>query len=149
LARNKESWYQAGLCFECAQCGRCCSGPGEGYIWVGGEEAVRIARFLGITEHDLKKKYLKRVGWRMSVIEEATTKDCIFLHNHDGIKTCAIYDVRPNQCRTWPFWRHNIESARTWHEAATHCRGMNSGRQYSPGEIERLVDQKKWWEDDN
>jgi uncharacterized protein len=149
LSRSKDPWYHPGLCFECAQCGRCCSGPGEGYIWVTGEEAERIARHLGITQHELRRKYLKRVGWRMSIIEEAESKDCIFLHVNNGIRGCAIYSVRPNQCRTWPFWRQNLDNSDAWHSASERCQGMNRGRQYSRFEIERLVEQKKWWEDDN
>jgi uncharacterized protein len=149
VSRSKEPWYHPGLCFECAQCGRCCSGPGEGYIWVTGPESERIARHLGISQQELRKRYVKRVGWRMSIVEEASTKDCIFLHVHNGVRSCAIYDVRPNQCRTWPFWRHNIDNPDAWHVASQRCPGMNRGRQYSRVEIERLVEQKKWWEDDN
>jgi hypothetical protein len=116
---------------------------------VTGAEVGRIAAFLGITRRELRKKYLRRVGWRMSIIEEAATKDCIFLRVHNGIKNCAIYDVRPNQCRTWPFWKQNIESIEAWHAAATRCRGIDHGRQYSASEIRRIIESKKWWEDDN
>jgi uncharacterized protein len=145
----KDPWYHQGLCFECAQCGHCCSGPGEGYIWVTGEEAQRIARHLGVSDGELRQKYLKRVGWRMSIIEEDSSKDCIFLHTHNGVRRCAIYDVRPTQCRTWPFWKQNVEGPASWDAAAERCRGMNRGRQYSQHEIRRLIEQKKWWEDDN
>jgi len=146
---KKDKWYNEGLCFECAQCGRCCSGPGEGYIWVTGAEAERIARYLSISQNELKQKYLKRVGWRMSIIEEAATKDCIFLRNEAGIKTCTIYEVRPNQCRTWPFWKQNLQNEDSWQAAGQRCGGINQGRRYSPGEIERLLRQKNWWDDDN
>ena len=146
---KKNPWYQSGLCFECAKCGRCCSGPGEGYIWVTNTEAAMIARHLGISEKDLRSRYLKRVGWRMSIIEEAATKDCIFLRDIDGARTCAIYEVRPNQCRTWPFWKQNLQSADAWHSAAERCRGMNQGRHYTPDEIERLSKRKNWWDDEN
>jgi uncharacterized protein len=108
-----------------------------------------IAEHLGISEHELRKKYLKRVGWRMSIVEEDTTKDCIFLHVNQGIRTCKIYDVRPNQCRTWPFWKQNLDNPDSWNAACQRCSGMNRGRQYTLAEIERLVEQKKWWEDDN
>jgi uncharacterized protein len=149
VSRSKDPWYHPGLCFECAQCGRCCSGPGEGYIWVTAEEAERIARHLNISESELRGRYLKRVGWRMSIIEEDATKDCIFLRTSNGVRGCAIYDVRPNQCRTWPFWKQNLDNPASWQAASQRCAGMNRGREYTPREIRRILDQKKWWDDDN
>ena len=41
------TWYAAGLRFECVQCGHCCSGD-PGYVWVNRETIGRIAAFLGV-----------------------------------------------------------------------------------------------------
>ena len=56
LKGNKFLWYAAGLHFECFQCGRCCSGPAEGYIWVSGPEIRLIAGHLNMSAGELKKK---------------------------------------------------------------------------------------------
>jgi uncharacterized protein len=142
----KTTWYAAGLHFECTGCGDCCSGPGEGYIWVTRPEIELIARHLKMTPGQLRHKYLRRVGLRTSIIEHSTTKDCIFLHTVDGKKQCAIYPVRPSQCRSWPFWPDNISSPSAWNKAGVRCLGINRGRHYRAEQIERIKRNKRWWE---
>ncbi len=146
MAKNK--WYIAGLHFECQQCGNCCSGPQEGFIWVTKPEIELIANFLKIPAEQLRKKYLRRYVLKFSIIEHPDTKDCIFLKEQDGQKICEIYPVRPNQCRTWPFWPDNLSTLNAWNKAAQKCPGINKGRLYSFEEIEKLRKQKKWWNND-
>jgi len=143
----KTPWYSPGLRFECQQCGQCCSGPGEGYIWVTKQEIEVIADFLKMSEADLRGKYLRRVGLRRTIIEQPTTKDCVFLRKIDGKKKCVIYPVRPNQCRTWPFWPSNLSSSNTWNTAALKCPGISRGEYYSFEQIEKIK-KSKWWQDD-
>ena len=142
---KKTPWYIAGLYFECQQCGRCCSGPGEGYIWVTRPEVKFIADFLKETASRLRRKFLKRVGFRTTIIEQPCTKDCMFLRKIDGQKRCMIYSVRPSQCRTWPFWPRNLANPNVWNKAAAKCRGINSGKYYSFEEIEKIK-KEKWWQ---
>jgi len=144
---NKTPWYIAGLHFECTQCGSCCSGPGEGYIWATKPEIKFIADFLKISVEQLRQKYLKRIGLRTTIIEQPSSKDCIFLRKIDGQKKCVIYPVRPGQCRIWPFWSENLKNPNTWNKAAQKCPGVNHGRLYSFEEIEKLRKEKKWWAD--
>ncbi len=80
MVKNKTPWYVGGLHFECQQCGECCSGPAEGYIWVTKPEIQIIADFLKITPSQLRQGHLRRVGLRTTVIEHPGTKDCIFLN---------------------------------------------------------------------
>ena len=147
--RVSTAWYVAGLCFECRVCGRCCSGPGEGYIWVARPEIEFIAGHLNITPGELRRKYLRRVGLRTTIIEDKITRDCIFLQMVGGTKQCVIYSVRPNQCRTWPFWPENLLGPDAWNRAATRCPGINRGRRYTFEEIERIRKNKRWWENSN
>jgi len=142
-------WYSAGLCFGCQVCGQCCSGPGEGYIWVTRPEIELIAEHLHLTPGELRRKYLRRLGLRTSIVEEPTTRDCIFLQKVGGIKQCVIYSVRPSQCRTWPFWSENLLSPDAWNRAAVKCPGINRGRLYTYDEIERIRGNKRWWEKPN
>jgi len=145
--KKRTRWYIAGLHFECTECGECCSGPGEGYIWVTRPEIEILADFLKMTVGQLRRKYLRRVGLRTTIIEHSTTKDCIFLEQCAGQKRCAIYSVRPAQCRSWPFWPSNLSSPNAWNEAGQKCPGINRGRHYSFEEIERIKKEKKWWLD--
>jgi Fe-S-cluster containining protein len=144
--RVSTRWYAAGLCFECRVCGGCCSGPGEGYIWVARPEIELIAKHLNLTPEELHRKYLRRVGLRITIIEDRISKDCIFLRNVDGVKQCVIYPVRPGQCRTWPFWPENLLGPDEWYRAALRCPGINRGRQYSYEQIERIRKNRRWWE---
>jgi len=145
-AKSRTQWYAAGLHFECSGCGDCCSGPGEGYIWVTRPEIDLIAQHLKMTPGQLRQKYLRRVGLRSSIIEHSTTKDCIFLNTVESKKQCAIYPVRPSQCRSWPFWPDNLSGPNAWNKAGMRCAGINRGQHYSAEKIERIKRNKRWWE---
>ena len=147
MIKNSIKWYAAGLHFECQECGGCCSGPAEGYIWVTRPEIGIIADYLKLTAGQLRRKYLKRVGLRTTIIEHKTTKDCIFLQAGADGKKCMIYPVRPSQCRSWPFWPNNLASPSDWNKAAKKCPGINRGRLYGFEEIEGIKRIKKWWQE--
>ena len=144
---RKNPWYVAGLHFQCSECGECCSGPGEGYIWVTKPEIKLIADFLKQPIGQLRRDYLEHVGLRTTVIEQPENNDCIFLRKIDGRKECVIYPVRPNQCRTWPFWSSNLVSSAAWNRAVEKCPGINRGKLYSFKEIRKIKSSKKWWAD--
>jgi Fe-S-cluster containining protein len=58
---------------------------------------------------------------------------------------CSIYQVRPLQCRTWPFWPEVIKSPATWARAGKGCPGINNGtRHFTPKQIERIRDAADW-----
>ncbi len=143
--KNKTLWYVAGLHFKCTRCGRCCSGPGEGYIWVTRPQIKLIAGFLKISVEHLRQNCLKRVGLRTTIIERPGSKDCIFLRKIQNQKKCVIYPVRPTQCRAWPFWPSNLNSQNAWNKAAQKCPGINQGKHYTSQEIEKIKRNKKWW----
>lgn len=145
--KKKTPWYVAGLHFECQKCGGCCSGPGEGYIWVTRPEIELIADFLKIPVGQLRQKYLKRVGLRTTIIEQSATKDCIFLRKIKGQKKCIIYPVRPGQCRTWPFWSENLANPSAWNKTAHKCPGINRGKLHSFEKIQKIKANKKWWQE--
>lgn len=138
-------WYSAGLHFECLGCGNCCAGPAAGYIWVSSREILLIANYLKITADQLKEKYIKRIVLRTSIIENPQTNDCIFLRKIEGSNKCLIYPVRPNQCRTWPFWQENLNCPDSWNNAAKKCPGINRGSFFRLETIEKLEKQKTWW----
>ncbi|MBN1391821.1 MAG: YkgJ family cysteine cluster protein [Sedimentisphaerales bacterium] len=146
LGKKKTLWYAAGLHFECQQCGACCSGPNQGYIWVTRPEIQFISDFLKLEPKQLRQKYLRRVGFRTTIIEQPNSKDCVFLRRIDGQKKCMIYPVRPNQCRTWPFWPENLCNADGWNKAAQKCGGINRGRLYNFDEVEKIKKSRKWWQ---
>jgi len=127
-------WYDDGIRFSCTQCGRCCSGPEEGYVWLTRDEARAIARHLRLDDSTFGRRYMRRVDGRLSLIEKAN-KDCVF---YDG--GCTVYAVRPTQCRTFPFWPQNLRSRPAWDAIEAGCPGAQdpNGRLYAKGEIDRL-----------
>lgn len=133
-------WYADGLAFECTGCGHCCSGPEEGYVWVNAEEVRAAAQFLGLSDEAFYRQYTRRVGARVSLIEQENA-DCIFLRTaSDGTRRCTIYSARPVQCRTWPFWSVNLSSPRAWARAGEKCPGLNRGSLFDLTHIENERD---------
>ena len=118
-----------GLRFECTQCGKCCTGP-TGFVLFKDSEAKAMAKDLGITTDEFYEKHTRDTIVGRS-LKEVVTKhgyDCVFLDRDEhGKALCTVYKSRPEQCRTWPFWRSNLESLEAWEEEAEDCPGMNEG----------------------
>ena len=155
-----QPWYSEGLTFTCSQCGNCCTGP-AGYVYVSREEIGRLAEHLKISANQVVEKYCRKVGSRISFKEKRGPGgwDCIFLQEIQAKRRpkgadreitytkriCTIYEVRPLQCRTWPFWNGNLASRENWDLAAQRCPGMNQGnRQFTREQIEALRDAEDW-----
>lgn len=117
-------WYQEGLRFECTGCGGCCTGF-PGYVWVTDEEIMLMAERMQMSFKDFSMKYTRFVDGRVSLRENAVSYDCVFLEDK---KRCGLYDLRPKQCKTFPFWPQNIETPEAWNEIALHCEGIGPDR---------------------
>lgn len=117
---SKLSWYKEGLHFKCTECGKCCTGA-PGYVWVNEKEMEAMANFLEIPLQEFIRKYIRKVGQRYSLIESKKTFDCVFLKD----KKCGVYGARPTQCRTYPWWPHNLRSKEAWEETAKTCEGIH------------------------
>lgn len=80
-----------------------------------------------------------RSGKQGQYVKEWFLKDslqsCRFLKN----KKCSVYQARPTQCRTWPFWSDNF-NAKTWKkEIINLCPGIGKGKLYSKDEVEQII----------
>ncbi len=125
---QKVPWYIAGLAFQCQSCGRCCAGPEVGYVWATEDEIAAIAEHLNITLEQMQERHVRRARRRYCLREDKRTRDCVFLCPDQGQgRRCAVYPVRPTQCRTWPFWPSNLRSLNAWNVAGTRCKGINRG----------------------
>ena len=40
---------------------------------------------------------------------------------------CTVYEARPSQCGTFPFWPENLKSRADWDELGTFCPGIGQG----------------------
>ena len=135
---SRPPWYAEGLAFECARCGNCCAGPGEGYVWVKPADIDAIAEFLNMPVEAFRKQYVRSVLKRFSLVEEPKSKDCCFLeYDDEGKSMCRIYPIRPIQCRTWPFWPANLGDCDDWCHAGRRCPGINRGPRHALDEIQQ------------
>ena len=130
MSAEREPWYARGLRFDCGRCGNCCSGP-EGVVRFTGEELERMAAFLGLLPFEFLERFTREdPDGRRTLAETASSggMDCVFLERDDeGRALCTIHEVRPTQCRTWPFWPENLVDAERWPEIAEGCRGVADG----------------------
>jgi hypothetical protein len=117
-----------GIRFECQRCGACCTGE-PGIVRVSEPEMENISRFLLLGHGDFKSRYLQSVKGAFSIGEDPEGR-CLFYE-----KGCRIYDVRPSQCRSFPFWLKNFRSEETFRSLEKDCPGMGKGRLYSKEEI--------------
>lgn len=122
---------EVGLRFTCTQCGNCCTGP-TGFVLFNDKEARAMAESLGITKRAFHEKYTRDTVAGRSLTENKTGYgyDCVFLTRDEktGMTGCSVYESRPEQCRTWPFWGSNLRTKRDWTRAAKGCPGMDSGQ---------------------
>ena len=129
-------WYSEGLKFSCTGCGGCCSGE-PGYVWIDKDEIEAMAKALGVKVGDFQRRFVRTVDGKKSLIEIANG-DCIFLHNES--RTCTVYEVRPAQCRSWPFWKSNLATPKAWKEAQERCPGCRRGRVVSLEKIQERME---------
>jgi Fe-S-cluster containining protein len=116
-------WYQEGLSFKCTGCGRCCTGS-PGAVWITEQEIKDIADSFNLSIEDFERKYVRWLGNKKALIEKKPKNgnyDCVFLENN----RCQIYNLRPKQCKTFPWWKENLSSKENWEEAAKSCEGIN------------------------
>ncbi|MEZ6317251.1 MAG: YkgJ family cysteine cluster protein [Phycisphaerales bacterium] len=130
---------ERGLRFTCTQCGNCCSGP-PGYVLFTEDEGRTIARKLDVPYDDFLERYTRDTpeGRSIKDVRAAGSRsfDCVFLdRDAHGRALCTVYDARPGQCRTWPFWSGNLRSPVAWEGATRTCPGMNTGTLHPPEHI--------------
>ncbi len=110
--------FDSSACDECG--GRCCIGE-SGYIWVKPSEIAELQKKLKLTKEEFITNYLSKIGYRYSLkeLEYGDGFRCIFF---DTVKKqCSVYDQRPTQCRTFPFWDHFKNNIR---EVEEECPGI-------------------------
>ena len=132
------AWFADGLRFSCTMCGDCCTGP-PGLIAFTRKEGERIAARLGITYDTFYARYTHDTPGGRSLNEVLTEHghDCVFLDRTSeearglrggrGGGLCTLYEDRPLQCRTFPWWPQNVDSVRAWSRAARSCEGIGRG----------------------
>ncbi|MBV5278237.1 MAG: YkgJ family cysteine cluster protein [Campylobacteraceae bacterium] len=110
--------FDQNACQSCS--GKCCIGE-SGYIWVNEKEREAIAQKLNMPKASFIDAYLAKIRYRFTIKEIAYEGGygCVFFDMEK--RSCSIYEVRPEQCRTFPFWDYFKENI---NEVAEECPGI-------------------------
>ena len=134
-------FWKDGLQFACQRCGQCCCGE-PGIVYFSPSEFDALCAFLkkskNLDRQTVSSEYMWRCRDSYTARDDFPDGHCIFFDHG-----CTVYDVRPSQCRDFPFWRQNLTSREAWDEAARRCPGMNSGKQWSFEEICAVADKAR------
>lgn len=131
-------FYEKGLKFACQGCSYCC-GHEPGYVFLSEADLSRLAHGLGLTDEAFTEIYCRKIdmgSFYMISLREKENFDCEFLTE----KGCSVYENRPMQCRTYPFWVNVVESSQTWEEEGKLCPGINKGQKFSKNQIQEKLD---------
>jgi Fe-S-cluster containining protein len=134
---SSSTFYAAGLRFGCTQCSRCCRHD-SGYVFLSENDLDALLRRLKTDRQSFIQRYCTWVplgfGKQLSLAEQENN-DCVFWT--DG--GCSVYEDRPLQCRTYPFWQHVLEDEAGWKREGKECPGIGIGRTYSQEEIDECL----------
>ena len=125
---------ETGLRFTCTRCSACCRFD-SGFVWLSNTDLSRLSDGLGLAVDAVLSGYCRVVdfsGIRQLSLAEQPNMDCIFWT--DG--ACSIYEHRPLQCRSFPFWAPFLGSRDEWNELETMCPGVNVGEVHAPKVID-------------
>jgi Fe-S-cluster containining protein len=126
-------------------CGKCCTYREDaGFVYLTKEDIFRLEKHLGQRAEEFaecekfdstRKAEEPSEEWFLKFGD----KQCRFL---DGNK-CGVYEARPTQCRTFPFWPENMKKT-AWKKLKSYCPGIGVGEPLSADVInEKLNEQKK------
>lgn len=135
--KGDSMFYDKGLRFECQMCRYCCSVE-PGYVYLTKNDIEKASASLSLSSDSFIDKYCRLVdfgSYYLVSLQEHSNYDCIFLTP----RGCGIYDARPLQCRTYPFWKNVMESEESWKKEALSCPGIGKGRIISRKEIEKKL----------
>ena len=137
-------WFHKGLKFECTQCGNCCRTHDEySFVYLAEGDITALTEHLELDRATFLERHCQEEdGWITLRIDEPA---CPFLNDAGG---CSVYEARPKQCRTWPFWVENLKRA-TWEGPVSDCcPGIGKGELVSADEVKRIaIETELWYED--
>jgi Fe-S-cluster containining protein len=106
------------LPFECTECGKCCQTKGS--VYLSPAEIRNASALLQLSEGGFIEKFASHMTTNGSDddvwirLKNNKQGSCVFLH--EDSKHCRIYEARPTQCSTYPFWPSIMKSRSTWND---------------------------------
>lgn len=144
MSSNVKEWWSEGLRFQCQQSGKCCVSHGEyGYVYLTPQDRRNMAKVLGLRTTQFTKTYCEKTDG-VYHLKDSGGPACTFLKNN----RCTVYEARPMQCKTWPFWPETM-SPKAWKkDVVKFCPGVGKGRVWSGDQIQAALDNQRHWEDE-
>jgi Fe-S-cluster containining protein len=137
---SRDVFYGSGLQFECTRCSECCRHT-PGYVFLSEKDVETLARVTGSERQEFLRTWCRQVAFgvaRRVSLKEKQNLDCIFWENGG----CSVYDARPLQCRSFPFWSACVSSSEEWGHHARQCPGMGKGVFHPRSEIEYWLERR-------
>ncbi|MDR0403484.1 MAG: YkgJ family cysteine cluster protein [Treponema sp.] len=138
---KKDPFYAPGLRFSCIRCSSCCRYE-SGFVFLSRKDAELLAEKQEMEYTTFVKTFCRWVpaaGFgresRLSLREKANF-DCIFWD-----EGCTVYDCRPLQCRSFPFWESIMRSEAVWKNL--DCPGKDRGTLHGPDKIEGYLEKRR------
>jgi Fe-S-cluster containining protein len=130
-----ERFYSGGLHFSCTRCNACCRHD-PGFVFLSRADVDALAGHLDMGYSEFIETYCRWVpiggGVEQLSLKERSNFDCILW----GKGGCSVYEARPLQCRTFPFWASSVRSRDAWDATAEGCPGVGHGALHGADEIE-------------
>jgi Fe-S-cluster containining protein len=144
-----------GIEFSCQMCGSCCQGFNEGEVYLYQDDIVRLTTSRNITKktelRKFAKTYLKVIDDSFFWKEPGAARGKTYRYKSLGFKftgddehcqflkdnSCSVHEVRPFQCRCFPFWHMLVSNRKNFINYSKKCPGLKSleGQHYSKEEI--------------
>jgi len=120
---TRRAWYAEGLRFACQpDCGKCCTRHGEyDYVYLEIEDVARLASHFDMPVGEFRALWTKKDDGHTVLKMDGPA--CPFL---DGAR-CTVYEARPGQCGSFPFWPENLKNRAGWDELGSFCPGVGKG----------------------
>ena len=117
-------WWMEGVHFSCQpNCGRCCDQPG-GIVYLSVDDAERLAAHAELSVPDwLERDTRTTFDGRFVLKSRENDGICIYLNDR---QQCNIYEVRPQQCRAFPWWAENLATPAAWNNTKAACPGIDA-----------------------
>jgi Fe-S-cluster containining protein len=92
--------FDQSACSVCA--GICCRWGG--YVWITEEEMIQMAEVMNLSLDNFAGEYVKAAYGRLSLQERLRDGEyhCAMFDPFNN--RCLVYEARPRQCKTFPFW---------------------------------------------
>ena len=131
--------FTKGINFECQGSSNCCVSRGNyGYVYLSKKDLTNLAKYLNLSTDIFEKKYCEFSEGYLHLRELNINGNCQFLKN----KKCSIYAARPMQCRTWPFWKENMNTKKWNKELINFCPGIGKGKLISSSMIQKIINRE-------